>query len=432
MPTRVNIRSPYYIKDVSSSSGTSSISIYIYEGTLFTDKPSTAQYSLSKPFTQDGSDYYAVYEIAELIRDYITTEFNGTYNNEPVWVEIDGINGDVTGTATGDDSGEGLDDSSATFQTDNIAAGMVIRNTSSGNPGTGFVVSVESETKLKLTQESDLSGTADMFDSTETYEIFLRPPVFLAYDGYSHFSDGLNSTIGNVPVLLTDNTVYRPSGQSIRIPVNVDYLDQGGGWSYDTYLNGASVSTEVSGTSRSEDSATMINYISVGSLFDEIRLFRDPVISGLRTEIEQVYIEELDCNKYDEIKLTFYNKYGALQDLWFAGKHTTRLKTEQEEFKRASINLGSLSYDTYKHQHETFQKQGIEELVLNTGNVKSEYTEAIKELMLSEKVWMTKDSTVFPVRVTSSNMVERLSVNDKVFNYTVNIEYAFDKIQNIR
>ena len=432
MPTRVNIRSPYYIKDVSSSSGTSSISIYIYEGTLFTNKPSTAQYSLSKPFIQDGSNYYAVYEIAELIRDYISTEFNGTYNNKPVWVEIDGINGDVTGTATGDDDGEGLDDSSATFQTDNIAAGMVIRNTSSGNTGTGFVVSVESQTKLKLTNESDLSGLVDMFGVGNTYQIYYRPPVFLAYDGYSYFNDGINSTIGNVPILLTANKVYRPSGQAIKIPVNVDFLDQGGGWTYDTYLNGSVVSTEVAGTSRSEDSATMISYIHVGSLFDEIRLFREPVISGTRTEIDQVYIEELDCNKFDEIKLTFYNKYGALQDLWFAGRHTTRLTTKKEEFKSNILDFSALSYDTSKHQHQVFNNQGGEKLVLNTGNVKSEYTEAIKELMLSENVWMTKDSTVFPVKIKSSNMVEKTSVNNKVFNYTVEVEYAFDKIQNVR
>ena len=432
MPTRVNVRSPYYIKDVSSSSGTSSISIYIYQGTLFTSKPSTAQYSLSKPFTQDGSDYYAVYEIAELIRDYITTEFSGTYNNEPVWVEIDGINGDVTGTATGDDSGEGLDDTSATFQTDNIAAGMVIRNTSSGNPGIGFVVSVESQTKLKLTQESDLSGLVDMFGIGNTYEIFYRPPVFLAYDGYSYFEEGINSGIGNEPVLLSSNTVYRGSSQAIKIPVNVDYLDQGGGWTYDTYLDGSVVGTEVTGTSRSEDSATMISYINVGSLFDEIRLFREPVISGIRTEIDRVYIKELDCNKYDAIKLTFYNRYGALQDLFFTAKHIETLTTKQEEYKSNLIDFSTLSYSTTRHQAQTFQKQGKEKITLNTGNVNEDYNEWIKELMLSEKVWMTKDSTVYPIKVTSSNFRERTSVNDKVFNYTIEAEYAFDKVQNIR
>ena len=432
MPTRVNVRSPYYIKDVSSSSGTSSISIYIYQGTLFTSKPSTAQYSLSKPFTQDGSDYYAVYEIAELIRDYITTEFSGTYNNEPVWVEIDGINGDVTGTSTGDNDGEGLDDSSATFQTDNITAGMVIKNTSSGNPGTGFVVSVESETKLKLTDESDLSGFVDMFGIGNTYEIFYRPPIFLAYDGYSYFEEGINSSIGNEPVLLSSNTVYRGSSQAIKIPVNVDYLDEGGGWTYDTYLDGSVVSTEVTGTSRTEDSATMISYINVGSLFDEIRLFREPVISGTRTEIDRVYINEMDCNKYDAIKLTFYNRYGALQDLFFTAKHTETLTTKQEDYKSNLIDFSTLSYSTTRHQSQTFQKQGKEKITLNTGNVNEDYNEAMKELMLSEKVWMTKDSTVYPIKVTSSNFRERTSVNDKVFNYTIEAEYAFDKVQNIR
>ena len=38
-------------------------------------------------------------------------------------------------------------------------------------------------------------------------------------------------------------------------------------------------------------------------------------------------------------------------------------------------------------------------MVLNTGNVSEDYNEPIKQLLLSEKVWMTVGSDVIPVNV---------------------------------
>jgi len=55
--------------------------------------------------------------------------------------------------------------------------------------------------------------------------------------------------------------------------------------------------------------------------------------------------------------------------------------------------------------------------------------------MLSEQVWLEKlDGTddVFPVNVTTQSLQYKTSVNDKLVQYTLNFEYAFDKINNVR
>ena len=88
MSTIINARSPYYIK-VEPASGTlssASMELFIYSGTFTTDKPASAQYTISKDII--GTNNYVIYEITELIRDYLITEY-GSYSIDGVWVEAD-------------------------------------------------------------------------------------------------------------------------------------------------------------------------------------------------------------------------------------------------------------------------------------------------------------------------------------------------------
>jgi len=60
----------------------------------------------------------------------------------------------------------------------------------------------------------------------------------------------------------------------------------------------------------------------------------------------------------------------------------------------------------------------------------------MKQLLLSEQVWMTKTidtrPTILPVNVKTQSLQYKTSVNDKLINYTIDFDYAFDKINNIR
>ncbi len=88
MSTIINARSPYYIKvePVSGTLSSASMSLYIYSGTFTTDKPASATYTISKDII--GTNNYVIYEVTELIRDYLITEY-GAYSIDGVWVEAD-------------------------------------------------------------------------------------------------------------------------------------------------------------------------------------------------------------------------------------------------------------------------------------------------------------------------------------------------------
>ena len=76
MTTKINVRSPFFIKtqpDLGSLSK-ATMSLYVYEGVKVTDKPSSAQYTIEK--TPLSGNNFSVFEISELVRDYLDVNFN--------------------------------------------------------------------------------------------------------------------------------------------------------------------------------------------------------------------------------------------------------------------------------------------------------------------------------------------------------------------
>jgi len=59
--------------------------------------------------------------------------------------------------------------------------------------------------------------------------------------------------------------------------------------------------------------------------------------------------------------------------------------------------------------------------------------ETFEELMVSEYVWVTDpDDVVIPVKVKDTSFAYKTGLNDKLINYTMNFEKAFDLVNNIR
>ena len=56
----------------------------------------------------------------------------------------------------------------------------------------------------------------------------------------------------------------------------------------------------------------------------------------------------------------------------------------------------------------------------------------IEELFLSENAWIRMGSQTLPLLAKSKSMAYKTSVNDNLIDYTVDFEFAFNKINNIR
>ena len=154
----------------------------------------------------------------------------------------------------------------------------------------------------------------------------------------------------------------------------------------------------------------------------------------------RVNINRIDCTKYgDGHKITFVNKFGALQDIWFFLKTVYTTSKKQEQFQRNIISSTG-TYSVNQHTKQVFNTTASQKFTLSSGYYPEWCNQWFEQLMLSEKVWLTRNklynridqTEVVPVNVTKSSMVQKTSLNDKLIEYTFDFELSADYINNIR
>ena len=154
-------------------------------------------------------------------------------------------------------------------------------------------------------------------------------------------------------------------------------------------------------------------------------------------------IKRIDCTKYGiGNKITYINKYGVQQDLWFFLKETKNLARTNEGYKSNTITYPSTgaTYSIQNAPNKVFNTQGKQTHTFSSGYYPEFANQQFEELLLSEYVWFHKPTSgigvgtyiVVPVKVKTSSMAFKTSVNDKLIEYTIEFEEAFDYINNIR
>ena len=150
-------------------------------------------------------------------------------------------------------------------------------------------------------------------------------------------------------------------------------------------------------------------------------------------------IIRIDCTKYGNgHKITFVNKFGALQDLWFFLKSVNTTTKKQEQFQRVVTNTAGV-YSPYVHTKQDYNTVANTSITLSSGYYPEWANQWFEQLLLSEQVWLTRldptnpNSTQYvPVNVKKNSMVKKTSLNDKLIDYTFDFDMSFDYINNIR
>ena len=388
MSSIINTRSPYYAGFSRINALSVKLNITIYSGDQ-SPAPSTATYTLIKNTNQPAGAPYeqAVFEISELIRDYLYTDYY-TEAVDAVWVELDHAFYD-------------------------------------GLNGTG----------------STLSGGATNY--------------YLALDGWGYFEEGANPRASidpddesYTPMTLQDNlTVYFVPGEQITLPFFseaeplIDFTFSGGAavewqaldnfWeTYDGLWNSSLDDVQIRD---SIDSLDKIQYIGIFPTNNIKTGDTATVTSKAGTEQTQnIVFKALCAGKYPDVKIVFYNKYGAIQELWAHKKSVKSLSTKSETYNRNIMDYAAVDYSVYKHATSRFDVNGRESITVNTDFMDESINDPVKQLLLSEQVWLDIGTDTYPVVIKTSSLTEKTSVNDKMVQYTFEFEYAYDKVQNIR
>lgn len=238
---------------------------------------------------------------------------------------------------------------------------------------------------------------------------------YLALDGFGYFEDDINPTLSD-NCLMTTNNVYLPEGTAGKLPIFAEGVGK---------VTIDSVDTQVTD---SGNSSQKIQYITIPADSDEVKVYDTDDTTLLKT----VTVNNICEPKYTPYKVTFVNKYGAYQDIYFFKKTTERFEVSDEVYKRNSINTSTADYNTYDGQRQRYNVNAVTTVSLNTGFVKEDFNSALEELFLSENVWIRWDGQTLPILPKSKSMAFKTSLNDKLINYGVEFEFAFNKINNVR
>ena len=372
----LNLRSPIIINNADSETVYATLAISIWNGE--DNATVTAQYNIRKT----ASGLFLNFEISELVRDYLDITFDGNYNGQAVWVKW----------------------VHKAFDDDNQ---IIFEQTSTQLAVDGYYYFEEAQTATP----SLLISNRELFvleDNTFRVPIYAsnNPTVVFYKDGEVVASE----TIGSSTL---------SSGQIKYISIYGDDVN------YDTFQERV---TDANGTF--EDNyciQSFLNTYSIGAV--------DKITVSDSNGIETIKVNVIEECKYEPKKVTFINKFGALQDMYFFKKAVENLTIKKESYK-SNIALNYGGYNSTTHVNRDFNVIGNESISLSSGYLSEEYNEVFKQLMLSEKVWVTNiletGEQVLPINVKTSDITYKTSLNNKLVEYTIEFNKSFDTINNIR
>jgi len=245
------------------------------------------------------------------------------------------------------------------------------------------------------------NGGGGGYDSTET--------THKGFDGYGTFMEGINPTVSSYEWLIEKDVIkdgyyfYAPLGVSGVVPVSTN---------------------------------SVLSYTG----FDT----SNPQTISLATPIGNVLVNiiRVNCSRYGEgNKITFVNKYGALQDLWFFLKSVKTTTSTKETYNANTITIsgGNATYSVNNPTKTVFNKSANQKIILSSGYYPEGANPFFEDLMLSKQIWITQPDPydpsteqVVPVIINTSSFTYKTSLNDKLIEYTMEFDMAFDYINNVR
>lgn len=266
---------------------------------------------------------------------------------------------------------------------------------------------------------SILKEYADLTTSTDT-------GFGLGLQGYGYFNDGINPGLPKGKQMDNVN-LYVPEGENITIPI---FIGTGGVNNVKLYKNGSLTSNTdytIIDNPVNETPDQYIVYVRDNNDIDYA------VITKADSTTETVYVNKVCSPKYTPYKISFLNRYGVIQDLWFFNKRTDSVSITKEKYRRTTVNLDTTPfYSTNKATDLILEIKSGKTTTLNTGFVDEEYTQVIQQLLLSEYVWIKEGSSVYPVIAKNQQLDYKTRLNDKLINFSIDFEYAYNETNIVR
>lgn len=360
--------------------------LWIYGGSI-QDVPETPNYILTK--SRIPSEETIVFEISELVKDHLDIKFDGDYESliQNKWVKWR-----VERT---------YDDDSTDYYSE---YGLAFRGF--GNVDDGINPELSKDLLISNTVVNNLCGSK------------ITVPFYIREDGVTrvrYFEDA-----SETESIITGSANVYTIAQSTLLNTNANVI---------TIDKTHTIFSDSNDSSDSSD-------LPIGT--DEIRY------TDSNNEEKVLLIKCIDECKNTPYKISFINRFGVMQDIWFFARRKDSLSSERESYKKTILDITSAgaSYNKTKHQNVYLENQGQEAITMNTGYIHESYGEVMKELLVSEFVYinhrfkLSPTNPSYPLAVPITVVTNSLNIKDrrydKLINYELQFEVDSDFVQSIR
>ncbi len=307
-----------------------------------------------------------------------------------------------------------------------------------------------------LTATADAISTTIFFDYRTTQVLSAGAPIvsdtlgLLAHYGYDYFEQGANPVLERA-CLLSNNVILKPDDAALRIPINVDktssvsFLNNGAPlFSYSVpaqteaskqvfYVTNATGDFSNYEERIFDDGGTFESSVCLSALLGETSTYpvTNVFVEATDGEVTDLVIRNINECKYTPIKISFLNRFGAVQDVWYFKNNIKSLKVKKTDYK-ANILTASGTYNISDHQDTILVNNGGEAIKLNSGWYPESNNSVFKELMLSTKVWIEYENQTLGVIIKDNAFVYKNSLTDKLFQHQMTFEFSFNTINNVQ
>jgi len=254
--------------------------------------------------------------------------------------------------------------------------------------------------------------------------------LFTAVNGYTDYTGGYNQLINtDVLCLLNTDVKLMRADNNQYFNVLVDFDNSGG---YDLvyrYRNLSNATIEnVTVLTSSDDTRVYLLKVPYRTATSGLENGNSVQVrldtSGDVPAQPFVYFLNGDDCLYTPIKCAFINKFGGWQYLTFFKASSTNYDTKTKEYNLLS---DAVDYNPLRGQKKNFNFEQTQKIKVNTGWVDENYIELLADLTNSETVLLDN----IPATLTSRQIQKKTRLKDKMINYEMEFEYAFNLINDV-
>jgi len=239
--------------------------------------------------------------------------------------------------------------------------------------------------------------------------------------GYIDYMDNVNfqpSTNGK-PLISSSNKIMWDGGILV-VPISNSGIDE----VRISYDKGLPATTPITS---SDLSSEQIYYLNIDVLQGTSEIDVETYLSGSLVASESF---KGRCEaKFDPLNIIFKNKFGVYENMYLFKKPQEAIQVKSEKFK-SGISQGQ-TYNTSVGQYRKYNANAKETIKAMTGYVPETFNETIKQVVMSEKVFLQTDTQLIPINVKSEGIQFLSQLVDQKINYELEFEYAFDTINTM-